>query len=42
MRLMANETDVQAHQHNNGNLIFIGVFFIVVMIAIIWWLKRQV
>jgi len=42
LRLIADGTDAQALQNNNGNLIFIGVFFIVLILIVIWWLKRQV
>ena len=39
-RIVADASDVQALQNNNGNLIFIGIFFIVAIIAVIWWLNR--
>lgn len=42
MGLMAAATSVEDIQHSYGNLIFIGVFFLLVLIAIIWWLKRSV
>jgi hypothetical protein len=39
-RIVADASDVQALQNNNGNLIFIGIFFIVAIIVVIWWLNR--
>ncbi len=42
INFVADGTGVQDLQSNNGNLIFIGVFFIVVILVVIWWLKRQV
>lgn len=31
-------SDVQSHY---GNVIFMGVFFIAVILVFIWWLKRN-
>lgn len=37
----ATEVTTQDISSNTGNLIFMGCFFLVLIVIGIWWLKRQ-
>jgi hypothetical protein len=37
---VADTIDVQSYQGNLRGLIFLGVFVIVAIVALIWWLRR--
>lgn len=39
--LAEETTKLSDVQHHYGNVVFMGVFFIAVILAFIWWLKRN-
>jgi len=44
MNLLAQMTQTSLKEVNKGygSLIFIGLFFLAILLVVIWWLKRQV